>query len=194
MSFRMKNLLAAAFLGALSLQAQEPNAWVLSAGLLTPHGDALDMTQQTFRGYAFEVGYAFHPEGYGASFLAYCGHLTLPGKNLPGRATYDMAANLVGIDLVYRVTDKLPLTVFGGPSLHQWQVQQHGVDLSIASQGDENWKYGFRVGLGYRIAKDWELTGSFTQTLWRSRADLDYVEGLNPSKPAYWSFMANYRF
>jgi len=184
---------AALIMGAATLQAQDKDGFVLSAGLVTPQGDAQILTQKTMRGYGFEVGYIIHPEGYGTAFHAYLGHVIIGGKDVPNVTTYDMAANTGGIDLLYRL-DGTPLDLFTGPSFHQWQVNQRGGDPLIAAQGDENWKLGWRLGLKYTITQDWSVSASFTQSMWRSRADLNAQDGLNPSRPAYFSFMANYRF
>jgi hypothetical protein len=145
------------------------------------------------RGYGLQVGYCFHPENYGVSFLAYLSHQVLPGKDKPEQTTYDMAANLVGVDLIYKI-NSTPLSVFTGPSVHSWRVTQRGPGSISADQVDQHWKPGWRLGLGYRISKGWSVSTAFTQTAWRSRTDQDYVQGLNPSRPAYWSFLANFRF
>jgi hypothetical protein len=145
------------------------------------------------KGYGFQVGYAFAPKGYGVAFNAYLGHQILPGKDVKDTTTYNLAANLVGIDLVYKF-DGCPVSVFTGPSFHQWQVEQRGATADQANMGDQNWKLGWRLGLSYTITQEWSLSAAFTQTHWRSRDDLDYVQGLNPSRPAYFSLMANYKF
>lgn len=176
-----------------SLQAQDKDGFVLSVALLSPHGDALDLNGQTAHGYGFQVGYLSHPEGYGVSFLTYFGHQVMPGKTRADITTYNLAANLVGVDLNYKIDDTA-FTVYTGPSIHQWQAERRGGDPVTANQGDQNWKLGWRGGVNYHINEDWSISAGFTQTMWRSRADLDYVPGLNPSRPAYWSLQANYRF
>ncbi|WLT30678.1 outer membrane beta-barrel protein [Geothrix sp. PMB-07] len=189
------NSLAAALLlvSAASLTAQEKEGIVLSAGILSPHGDALDLTGQSMRGYGFQVGYLASPAGYGVSFFPYFGHQIMQGKDKPDQTTYNLASNALGIDLVYKI-EGTPVNLFTGPSFHQWQVERRGGNPVTANQGDQNWKLGWRLGCKYLINEDWSLSASFTQTQWRSRADEDYVPGLNPSRPAYWSLQVNYRF
>ncbi|WP_285571554.1 outer membrane beta-barrel protein [Geothrix limicola] len=182
-----------ALASAASLRAQEKDGIVLSAAILTPHGDALDLNRQTMKGYGFQVGYLSHPEGYGVSFLTYFGHQILPGKETTDASTFNLAANLIGVDLNYKI-DGTPLSIYTGPSIHQWQVERRGGDPVTANQGDQNWKLGWRLGVKYVINEDWSVSTGFTQTQWRSRANLDYTPGLNPSRPAYWTFQANYRF
>lgn len=180
----------------LSLPAlAEDGKLVLSGGILNPHGDALDLTQQTMRGWGFTAGYEFQPEGYGTRFLAYVGHMKMPGKkNVTDRKVYDLAANVVGLDLIYTPFESLKaLSLFGGPSVHQWQVEEKGLQ-GFAGQGQQDWRLGWRAGVGYELNPTWRFTAAFTQTEWRSTTSIDYTPGLNPSRPAYVSLMAHYRF
>ena len=189
---RLKALPAALLLvAATSLQAQEDGI-VLSAGLLVPQGDAAQLTQKS-KGYGFQIGYLMHPKGYGVAFMPYLGHQIMPGKDVDYQTTYNLAANFVGVDMLYRIK-ALPLDLYTGPSFHAWQVERRGGDPTTTNVGDQNWKLGWRLGVKYSIDKDWSVSAAFTQTMWRSRADLDWVEGLNPSRPAYFSILANYRF
>jgi len=176
---------------AASLRAQEKDGFVLSAALLSPHGDALDLTGQPLHGYGIQVGYLLTPEGYGVSILPYVGHQVLPGKE----GFYKMSANVVGADLFYRIVGTA-LSISTGPSMHAWTVKQPDGELASTFHGDKKLKLGWRLSAEYQLSQAWSVSAGFTQTSWRSKTvDFEaYTPGLNPSRPAYWSFMANYRF
>lgn len=181
-------------LGSAPLAAADGKL-VLGGAILTPHGDALDLTRQSMRGWAFHAGYEVQPETHNASFLFYLGHVKLPGKkNAEPVQTYDLAANVAGVDMIFKPFDRMKaLSIFTGPSIHQWQVEKKNIE-GYAGMGQQDWRLGWRMGMGYDLDAAWKVTLSFTQTEWRSNANEEYVPGLNPSRPAYWSMAAHYRF
>jgi hypothetical protein len=170
--------------------AQAPSGPVLSAGVLSPQGAAQVLTQQAFHGLAVQAGYAFHPEGYGAGFMPYVTYLSLPAKSVPGLNTWDLKAPSLGLDVTYQVAKTV--TIFTGPNAASWRVSQHGVPDS--AQGDTGLKLGWRLGVDYALGRSWSVSAAYTQSQWRSRVDLPYVDGWNPSRPAYFSILANVRF
>jgi len=119
----------------------------------------------------------------------------------PAPTVYDLLGVFIGIDLVYNVSQKLPLTFTCGPSFHSWSVEQsNNMPLGPSTakrQGERNLKLGWRLGLGYDFeVKDYPLRVDFTYTMteWRSKASLGYIKGLNPSLPSYYTLKASYTF
>lgn len=213
----MRNLtyFLAGMLALASLQARaEDTAFVVSGGLVAAQGNALTLTRKVWGGHTGEAGFVFAPEGYGFKIMAYGGWGRMPGqKELPDRSlesvwgpnTYDLTHWRVGLDFRVQPMDSLPLTLAFGPSMHSWQVERVGVKEK--PQGDGTWKLGWRLGAEYPINDRWAVCGYFTQTEWRSVRDVStwkgyksdgdtpsFIDGLNPSKPAYFTLMARYRF
>lgn len=156
---------------------------------------------------------------YGTPYRAEPMDGTTEGYTYDFRESHPRSFNLTGfhggLDLVYKPFASVPLRVFTGPAIHTWSVDEvDGNPAWNARQPDTNLKMGWRVGLRYTLTKDWDLAATFTQSEWRSRADetvqarypgrieLDpsgewrptWTQGLNPSRPAYWSFQGLYRF
>ena len=181
--------LAAGLPGAAQAAKAGDDLVVASAGLAIAQGDAQDLTNKLAGGYAFELGYQFHPEGFGPSLMAYAGWQRLPaGASTAARPTYSLAGPDFGLDLVYRPWDQLPLVVATGPSAHIWQVQQQSA--SAGTLGDQGLKLGWRLGVSYLIDTRWSVDLKYTATEWRS----DGGATLPPIKPAFLTFMATYRF
>lgn len=187
----------------------------LSFGLNTPQGNALTMTRQQWKGQTVELGWRFLAPDYGVSFQPYVGWGKMPGKqNIVGRDTssywapntYDLTNWRVGLDIRFHPFDSLPLFVATGPSFHTWQVEQVG-RLGDQSLGQAGVRLGWRLGVDYAIADRWSVGLWWTQSEWNSQRDVSqfpgyqsdnvtpsYIDGLNPSRPAYFSLMATYRF
>lgn len=183
-------LLLAGLLALAPLAAQE-HGLIFKAGLLNTQGDARDMTRKPF-GHAFELGYETKPAGYGVGFLFHLGHLKAPGRDGAAQ-TYNLAANTLGVDLVYKPFKALPaLSVQTGPSFHQWQVEARGG--TGAPTGEQGIRFGWRLGLAYEINDRWQASLAYHLAEWRSNPDAEYASGANPSRPAYITLMAGYRF
>jgi opacity protein-like surface antigen len=181
--------LCLALVPCLAASAQDADHIVLSAGLMFAQGNALDLTAKTSGGYGAEVGYQFSPKDYGVDFLVYGGWKKLPAaKATADRATYALMGPHFGVDLVYRPWDTLPLTLSTGPSAHVWQVEQQAV--ANGNMGDQGLKLGWRVGVAYDVTKAWSIGLKYTLTEWRSNPD----SGIPPTRPAFVSFVAGYRF
>jgi len=191
----MKKALTTLTLGLLAgtlAFAQAPastDQLVLSGGLVFAQGNALDLTHKSSGGYGAEVGYQFSPKDYGVDFLIYGGWKKLvAAKPTPERPTFELTGPHFGFDLIYKPWDNLPITLSTGPSAHVWQVDQQGV--AKGSQGDQGIKLGWRAGVAYAINPQWSLGLKYTLTEWRSTPDA----GIAPTRPAYMSLMATYRF
>jgi len=185
-----------------ALQAQEAKSnLVASAGLTWTQGSSRDLTQKAVGGYNLELGYRFNAEeDLGVGFQLYAGWLKLPAgtvsvtrrSTLPS-STYEMVSPHFGLDVIYKPYPSVPIVFTTGPSFHVWQVDaKDGVGES--KQGQQGLKVGWRAGIGYEITKALSVSLNYTLTEWRSNSDLDYVEGLNPSRPAYFTVMAHYSF
>jgi hypothetical protein len=189
------SLVAAAAM-ALPLTAQDAQM-ALKFGLVNTQGDARDMTQKAF-GFTLEAGYVFTPDSWGGAvdFMPYLGLVKVSGnRDTHGREfTYNLRGNILGGDLIYKPWDNLPVRIFTGPCFTQYYIERL---QSVSPQmGDRSFKIGWRLGASYEVQKNWQLGLAYTQTEWRSRADSDepYEAGINPSRPAYVSLTATYRF
>jgi len=215
--------IAAGILGSVLTLAGLPSSaqdtgYCASLGLTAAQGSSSTLTRQTWGGETLEFGYRFTPKELGATLQPYLGWAKLPGKShLDNRATdslwgpnsYDLTCWRAGIDLRIQPLESLPITIITGPSLHNWKVRRLGGGADVPQAGDGRAvKLGWRLGLDYTLAKQWNLALLFTQSEWRSEQktvdtwpgyiDQDktpsYIEGLNPSRPAYFTLMATYRF
>jgi hypothetical protein len=209
------HLLASALLFAApsALQAQDDDkhdfkAYV-SFGQNFAHGHAHDMTQKTWAGvgaYHAEFGVQFYHTQSTLLVRPNAGYTRILGDPIEGKTIYDVLGVFVGLDLVYNPTKKLPLTITTGPSFHSWSIE----DVAVSGnplQGERSLKFGFRVGLGYDITKDYRVDLTYTMTEWRSNFTVatgsganrvihsgHYVPGFNPSLPAYFTLKGTYTF
>jgi len=184
------------------LQAQETKTNIIASGGMTwTQGSSRDLTQKAIGGYNLEVGYLYHSEeDLGVGFLLYAGWLKMPaGSVSPNRAstmpnsTYQMVSPHAGLDVVYKPFTSVPVFFTTGPSFHVWQVDEKD-STGEPKQGEQGIKLGWRVGTGYEVNKSWSVSLNYTFTEWRSDSNRDYVQGLNPSRPAYFTVMAHYQF
>ncbi len=164
-----------------------------SGGLVVNQGNTVDLTGKTTGGYTVELGALFSPKGFGPDILVYAGYAHMPaGTGTDERPTFELNGTRVGADLVFRPWDGVPLSLRTGPSVHVWKGTQRGGDPSLYP-ADNHLKAGWRLGMGYDFTKDWSATLLYTFTEWRSNSDID-LSATNPSRPAYFSLMATYRF
>ncbi len=186
-------------LAASTVEAQAGRNLQASFGLTSAQGDALTLTKSQTGGFNLEIGYSFSPEGYGVEFLAHAGYVRLPAKKPSSPATaedastYTLSSPHFGVDLVYRPWKGLPLALTTGPDIHVWQVDKRNT-LDAPGQGQQGLKLGWRVGAQYRLSDLWSFSLNYTFTEWRSNPEMPAVNGLNPSRPAYLTAMAHYRF
>lgn len=188
--------LVAAGAMVLPLSAQDGKT-VLKFGIANTQGDARDMTQKA-NGFTLEAGYAFTPESWGGNvgFMPYIGIVKVDGNSdTKGRPyTYNLRGDFIGADVIYTPWEKAPVHVFTGPVFTQYYIERI---QSISPQvGDRAFKVGWRLGASYDINQAWQLGLAYTQTEWRSRdvGTVPYEQGFNPSRPAYISVTASYRF
>lgn len=110
------------------------------------------------------------------------------------RFSYDLRGNIVGFDLMYpfKVGDR-NVTIFTGPSLHQWAVERVS---PYAPQADRNFRGGWRLGVSTEVAERTSIELNYVLTEWRSKqsTDMPFEQGANPSRPAYITLTASYRF
>lgn len=191
----------------------------LSVGTLVPHGDAQTLTQKRLGGFSLEAAVGFRPEGYGVGFMPYLGIGRMPGAaNVDGRTpdnvwgpnSYELRHWRAGVDIRVKPVDSLPVVLAFGPSFHTWEVLR--VNAAEKNMGDANSiKLGWRFSLETPVTDRWTVVAGFTQSEWQSNVDpknwkgykVDengnpavptYINGLNPSRPAYFSLMGRYRF
>jgi hypothetical protein len=167
--------------------------FLVSGGLVVNQGNTVDLTGKTTGGYTAEVGALFDLPGFGPGLVVYAGYAHMPAEEgTADRPTFALSGTRVGLDLVFGPWAGVPLTLSTGPSVHVWKGTQRGGDPSLYP-ADNHLKAGWRVGAGYALTKNWSATLNYTFTEWRSNADTD-VTVTNPSRPAYFSLMATYRF
>jgi hypothetical protein len=106
--------------------------------------------------------------------------------------SYDMTGHVFGVDFCFPFeVQGQNFSVFTGPSLHTW----HMVRLSpMRTEGDRSLKAGWRLGLDYHLSQHMDLSTTYTATEWRSSSDMPFEQGGNPSRPAYLSITATYKF
>jgi hypothetical protein len=203
----MRLMTAALFASAAALSAQEdsnePFKPYFAFGFAFAQGHAHDMTQKTWGGlgaYAAEAGLEFDLPNTKARLRPNFGMARIlsgpPTASHPD--LYDLMGIYVGFDMVFEPFKQcLPgLTLTAGPSFHTWNVDKVNA-FGDPSQGYKGMKLGWRLGAGYRINQKFSVIMDFTQTEWRSireEESTEFIEGFNPSRPAYFTIKGAYRF
>jgi hypothetical protein len=176
---------------------------VLSGGMLINQGNTIDLTQKKTGGFALEAGVLFSPENFGPKIMAYGGLARFKAAEATlATPTYSIDSPYFGVEFVYHPWDSLPLNITIGPEFHIWQVDKNEIgSTGPTNQGDQNVKLGLRTGLSYDLGKAWSVSLTYTFSEWRSNPNLwypetgsSYKEGVNPSRPAYFSLMCSHRF
>lgn len=187
-------------LAAAPLAAQAPasdGTFQASAGLAFAQGDALDLTNKLAGGYLFEVGYQIHPLETGPSVLFFVGYKRLPeGATGPSRTTYSLTGPHVGVELVYRPWESVPLTIATGPAAHVWQINRTNQPGTL---GDQGLKIGWRLGVSWLVSRQWSVDLKYTLTEWGggpdgSGAPVHPGDPAGPVRPAYLSLLGTYHF
>jgi opacity protein-like surface antigen len=196
----MRLLVAALLLGAApALFAQgggEGHKPYLSFGFNFAQGHGQDMTQKTWGGlgaFTGEVGIEFFNPYSGIVLRPNVGYAKILGEALDTMPTYNLLGWFVGMDLIYNPVKALPLSVTVGPSIHTWSIERINFEGNPV-QGDKDWKFGWRFGVGYEVMDNLRVDLVFTQTEWRSISTMPYVPGYNPGLPAYFTLKASYSF
>jgi len=165
----------------------------VSGGLLINQGNTVDLTQKTSGGYTVEADALFNPENFGPKIQVYLGYAHFPAAaGTVDQPTFVLNSPRFGADLVYKPWDTVPIRFEVGPSIHIWKGDQKGGDPALYP-ADQHLKLGWRVGVGYDLSTRWAMSLRYTFTEWRSNPNLD-LSSTNPSRPAYFSLMATYRF
>jgi hypothetical protein len=205
---------------ALVAQAQDEGLLAyVSFGQNIAYNHALTMTGSPWGGpgcYLAEFGLQFYHPVSTLLWRPNVGYTRLLSKNpddpgidsvtlLPKEppTLYDVMGMFVGFDLVYNMSKKLPLTLTAGPSFHAWTIEQTTNvpggyrDRDKRQQGERSLKLGWRIAAGY----DFKVRGfplrvdfGYTMTEWRSRDNVEYIEGLNPSYPSYLTLKVSHTF
>jgi hypothetical protein len=169
----------------------------ISLGLNFAAFNGKELTHKTFHGigsYTAEAGVQFGYDPAGVFIRPNVGYARLRADYIDEEAlACSLAAVYVGFDVVYQPEKWGNFSAYLGPSFHSWQVEElhpWGSDML----GETRMKFGWRFGVGYDFLKDFRVDLSFTQTEWRSNEEIDYIPGYNPSKPAYFSIKASYKF
>jgi opacity protein-like surface antigen len=206
MKTKMKQLLTATILltAAPRLLAQDDVKGFDAGEFLKPyisigqnfaHGHGHDLTQTTWGGigaYTVEAGvqFAFNPQG--VYVRPNIGYARILGDYDEEKPTYDLFAINVGFDIVYQPPSWGKFSATLGPSFHFWSVEEVNYPGS-AQRGARAGKFGWRLGLGYDVIPNLRVDLTYTIAEWRSRTDLPYNPGFNPSLPAYFTLKASYR-
>jgi len=173
----------------------------ISIGQNFAQGHGLDLTQKTWGGigaYIAEVGVQFNYNPQGVKVRPNVGYARILGDPLEPvngvrRPTYDLFGIFVGFDIVYQPPSWGNFSVTLGPSFHFWSIEE--VDYPGWSQrGQRDGKFGWRLGLGYDVMRDFRVDLTYTATEWRSTNSLGWNPGFNPSLPAYFTIKASYKF
>jgi len=201
----MKTKMIQFFTGALLvsaapiLRAQDPEPLLkpyVAFGYNLAHGHAHDMTQTTWGGigaFAAEAGLQFKHPDVPLQIRPNLGYARILGDPMEGRKVYDLLGIYFGFDAVY-TPFKLPVTITVGPSFHAWSVELVNAFPLDPRQGSRSTKFGWRVGVGYDVMRDLRVDLTYTIAPWRSSNTLPFVEGFNPSIPAYFTIKASYSF
>jgi hypothetical protein len=169
----------------------------ISIGQNFAHGHGLDLTQKTWGGvgaYTAEAGLQFEYDAAGVQVRPNLGYARILGDYIDRdiRPTYDLFGIFVGFDIVYKPPVWGDFSVTAGPSFHFWSVEEVNA-IGPANRSERNGKFGWRLGVGYDILPDLRVDLTYTATEWRSRSDLRWNPGFNPSLPAYFTVKASYR-
>jgi hypothetical protein len=219
-----QSLVPALLLASSSLllaQEGEPLKAYVSFGQNFAQNHALSLTDKTWGGignYHAEFGLEFYHPASTLLVRPNAGYTRMLSKPDPStwyrdedgdlvenqqRTVFDMTAVFVGFDLVYNVSEKLPITATMGPIVHFWTVKQSN---NVTSEDvffkrdrftDSSPKLGWRAGLGYNLKiRDYEVRMDLTYTLseWRSTNKEGWRQGINPSHPSYFTIKASYTF
>ena len=209
-----------------ALVAQE-EGWFkpyIAMGFCFAQGHAHDMTQTTWGGlgaYNVELGTKFIlPKTNNVEIRPNFGMARLLSKDPTEEhpMLYDLVGMYVGFDVVFTPFGKLPLSLTTGPTFISWNVDQVH-NNRLPAQGETGTKFGWRLGVGYKITDRWSANLTFTQTEWRTLRNTGtynygtgnpfqtdppttipntipgsrYIPGFNPSRPAYFMVSAVYR-
>jgi hypothetical protein len=111
---------------------------------------------------------------------------------------YDMMAIYGALDIVYYPFRKWewgePIMLSTGPTLLTWNVDELYPDGNDYNQQDKGTKMGRRVGAGYEVNAKIRVELTYTLSEWRSRQDLPYRRGWNPSRPSFFCIKGSYVF
>jgi len=182
------------------LSAQDNNSGgmkpYLSFGFNFAQGHGHDMTEKTWGGlgaFTGETGVEFFNPYTGLSLRPNVGYAKILGEANDSKPTYHLFGWFLGMDVVYKPIKTLPVSLTLGPSFHSWTVELIGAPANPV-QGERDFKFGWRFGVGYEVMDNLRVDLVFTQTEWRSRNTSPYVPGFNPSLPAYFLLKASYSF
>jgi len=159
------------------------------------HGHAHDMTQKTWGGlgaFSAEVGVQFQHPQVPLLIRPNLGYAKILGEPVEHRRVFDLLGIYFGFDAVYSPF-KLPVTISVGPSFHAWSIEQVNAP-GDPRQGSRGTKLGWRVGVGYGVMRDLRVDLTYTISPWRSINTAPFLEGFNPSIPAYFTIKASYSF
>jgi hypothetical protein len=208
MKMRTIQLLASALMltssAALLAQSQDGDNGgdykiYLSLGQNFAHSHAHDLTETTWGGlgaYHAELGVQFLHNQSSLLIRLNGGYTRILGDPNDAKTVYDLFGVFCGLDLVYAASKKLPLTITAGPSFHSWSVEQVNAP-GDPRMGERGLKFGWRVGVGYDITKEYRVDFTYTMTEWRSVSAGSggvYRQGFNPSLPAYFTLKGSYSF
>lgn len=195
MRTRIVMLMLAGLLPALATD----NVVVIKGGLISPQGDARDLTH-TSKGYTLEMGLRMVPEIWGGTvaFMPYAGLVkadgdpkfrawvkyndgTVGGPLPAGNYTPGVISTIVDQKYTYNLRgDYAGFDVIYKPwsnlpvHIHTGPIlTQYFIERLQPYEvpmGDATTKIGWRVGATYDLDKQWQIGVAFTQTEWHSRS------------------------
>jgi hypothetical protein len=198
MKTKVIQLLTGVLLLAPALRAQDNEKIVtpyVAFGYNLAQGHGHDLTQTTWGGigaFSAEAGVQFQHPDVPLLIRPNLGYAKVLGDPMEGRKVYDLFGIYFGFDAVYRPF-ALPVSISTGPSFHAWSVEEVS-SSDDPRQGDRSTKFGWRFGVGYDITRDLRVDLTYTIAPWRGTNTLPFVEGWNPSVPAYFTVKASYKF
>lgn len=165
----MKKLAAMtfAFLAGLGLQAQGPDGFSVKGGLIRPQEDLIRVTQEN-KGIFGELSYRWSLNAEGFGLRAHAGHWVVRrGKDEPVPANTtnadlaDVKDTYGGLDVVH------PFKAFNQDFDFYLGLTMNNISMKRRVGGvvvDRGWKFGYRLGVSYRITERWGVDLNYGQT------------------------------
>lgn len=213
----MKNGFVMVFAGlaasTLLVGAEQPT--YVRLGALSSQGDLRAYAGGKAMGYGLEIGHNLGVPGAEIIGLdVFAGFMKINGdpSGTFGGLKQNLQAWRLGTDIRFS-TPLEGLTPYAGINMNYFQgkrlnggsVKTYDGTFSIdaGNYGERKGKFGYRIGLEYRINRSWGVSLDFSQSEWfDDYAQGDHepmtgeraVKGLNPINPSWLSFSVQYRF
>jgi len=183
---------------AVAADAQE-HPFYGRVGMLATQGDWRAWNAGSVQGQAFELGYTAPADGDFITYGLWAGHVRSVGDKRQDLGTsLTLSAWRAGADLVF-LTPVEGLRAYAGLNLNCWNGKWNQDNATLGTKGefsDSKGKLGLRLGVEYRITKEWGATLDYSAAEYRSsqRFSKYPVQGLNPVNPSWITLSVQYRF